>query len=317
MVSRPLSAPNHATLALWAPGSLFKPLTVALALEGGYVTPDEVFDLSSPHVFHTPSVRKSRPVHDSHPIGAGAIDDILVHSSNIGVSLLLWRLIHGPGWAASDAVPSYDRALAFLRAVGLYGPTGLELADDVHRPFLSEDHPNVLYPAIGWAFGKGVGTSPLKTLCAFAALARDDGRVVRPTLLAGRGGGRRDLEPIVPTAAHRHVVREALRGVVQRGTARRAFEGCTLDVAAKTGTAVFEGTTKQIAGLIALAPVERPRLAVLVMCNVDETTRHPDHGPHQQPSGGVVAGPPARAILERTFAYLDGRALAEAREALR
>ncbi len=186
LVSRGAHGLDLATKATWPPGSLLKPLTVAKGLDGGYTTADEVFDLSSPALFSWR--RGTRLVHDFHGMGSGTVVDIVAESSNVGAAKIFWRLLAGPDWREPGTEPSFDRATAFLRELGFYGPTGLELADELMDPRWADAAPNPLFPAVGWAFGKGIAVPPLKVLCAFAALARDDGRIVRPTLIPGQGG---------------------------------------------------------------------------------------------------------------------------------
>ena len=58
---------------------------------------------------------------------------------------------------------------------------------------------------------------------------------------------------------------------------------------------------------MAFAPLDEPRFAVVVAARVSEATRHPETG--AKPYGGAVAGPAVRAILDRSFQYVQGRGL--------
>ncbi len=299
-----------AVTGTWPPGSIFKPLVAARALGLGVVGRDERIDLPAEKRFEWHGA--SRLVHDVHANGeddgAGTVVRIIGHSSNVGVSELLWRLMA----LRPDGTPAADRdpaaAFALFEDLGFSGPTGIELSRS-EPVTVDTSSRNPLFPTLGFAFGQGFAISPLRLLSIFAALARDDARVVRPTLLPGHGGGRRDLPPVCRRPQDLALVRQGLADTVEDGTAHEAFEGADIEVAGKTGTAEIQRTTWQIAGFAGFAPRDRPRLAVLVMAQVDREAPDPVTG--VKPYGGSVAAPAARQILERSLAYLDGRALDE------
>jgi cell division protein FtsI/penicillin-binding protein 2 len=96
-------------------------------------------------------------------------------------------------------------------------------------------------------------------------------------------------------------LKEILRGVVERGTATTA-KMKDITAAGKTGTAqkVVDGTyshSKFVASFIGFAPVEDPKLAVVV--TVDE--------PHPAYYGGVVSGPVFKEVVENSLKYLAGQ----------
>ncbi|MFV1958650.1 MAG: peptidoglycan D,D-transpeptidase FtsI family protein, partial [Planctomycetota bacterium] len=276
----------------FAPGSIFKPLVVAEALGKRVVGPDERLDLPRQFTFFWK--RSQRTIHDCDDTadfdGRGDVVRMIVKSSNVGVAQLLWRLMEMPNGDDGTSGADVGRVLGFLDRLGFDRSTGIELeGDEPYRLDRSSGRPNPLYPTVGFAFGQGFVVSPLKLLCAFAALARDDARIVRPTLLPGRGGGRADLPPVCRSRADLEIVREGLARCVTEGTARRAFEGCAFQVCGKTGTAEIQGTPYQSAGFAAFAPRENPRLAVLVMAQVDREARDPETG--AKAHGGAVAAP--------------------------
>jgi cell division protein FtsI (penicillin-binding protein 3) len=288
---------NLAVCGRFEPGSLFKPFTVAYALAVGVVRPDERVPLPARQEWQWRQAR--RVVGDSHESGewdgAGTVVRIIQESSNTGVAELAWRL--GP-----EGMADLVRALGFLRA----NATGLCVEEGriSARP-LEEWNP--LFPTLGVAYGQGIAVSPLRLAASFAAFARDDAAVVKPTLLPGRGGREPDLPPVCATLEHLALVREGLARCVDEGTASDAFRGFPIRVAGKTGTAEQKegGRTFNICAFLGYAPLERPRVVVLVMAKVDELTRHPTAG--LRPYGGTVAAPAVRTVIEQALPYLEAQ----------
>lgn len=298
---------DHAIQGRYPPGSLFKPFTVAWALARGVVGLDEriVLPLRRPFTWG----RHTRCVHDSHATGeadgCGTVTRIIGSSSNTGAAELLWRVMAVSG-SGGDDVRSVGPVLELMARLGLDRPMGIEACGDKPvRYDESQGALNPLFPTIGFAFGQGFEISPLRLAACFAGFARDDARIVKPTLLPGRGGPRHDLPPIVARRAHLEAVREGLRRCVEEGTARSAFAACRWAVAGKTGTAQQSGTPWQYAAFAGYAPRECPRVLVLVMARVNEHVVHPTTG--VRPYGGNVAAPAVRSIIERSLDYLCPR----------
>ncbi len=304
---------NHAVQNLLPPGSIFKPLVVAYGLGEGVLDVEERLPLPRRMVFSWR--RGRRTVSDLHETcdwdGRGDVVQVIKASSNVGVAQILWRVMGArpDGYLAPEATvePAFD----LLRRLGFYQATGLELMDEKLVSTGPKSHtPTPIHPTVGFAFGQGFSVSPIHMLSAFAALAREDGRVVRPTLIPGRGGGRADLPPVVARREHLEIVRRGLEACVDEGTAHRAFSGFSIPVAGKTGTAEVKhgAITYNLASFAGYAPRDRPRLAVLIMAKVDEQVRYQNDPEGAQPYGGSVAGPAVRAVIEQTLAYLDGEA---------
>ena len=129
--------------------------------------------------------------------------------------------------------------------------------------------------AANFAIGQGdVAVTPLQMARLYAAVG-NGGTLWRPQLvraLVTPGGARRDVAPersgsvdLPPATAG--LLRTALRGVVDRGSASTAFQGFPLDrwpVAGKTGTAEVFGS-RDTAWFVSYAPADRPRYAVAVV----------------------------------------------------
>jgi cell division protein FtsI/penicillin-binding protein 2 len=267
---------NLAVAGLYEPGSSFKPFTAARALALGAVAPDEVLPMPASRWFPG----EKRPISDSHEVGDGTVVRLVGHSSNTGAAELAERM----------GAEGMKRLVA---ALGFGAPTGIELPGEA-APSVADKHWPVwqLHRA---AFGQSILVTPIHLAASFAAFARDDARPVRPTLFPGRGGPRTDLPPVC-RPEDLAVVREGLAACVDEGTARAAFEGCAHAVSGKTGTAQVMGQERYVCSFVGYAPRAEPRLLVLVLALVAKAEGR---------SGGAVAAPAARRLLERALAYLD------------
>jgi cell division protein FtsI/penicillin-binding protein 2 len=278
LASRPRGWIDLATTGLYEPGSVFKPFTVSQALALGVVAPDEILDMPEQL-----AMGGLPPVHDTHYVGPGDVVRLLAESSNTGAMTLAWRMGGG----------GLER---LFERMGFGKPTGVELPGEA-RGGIGAD---------GWkpwrvsraGFGQGFTITPLHLASTFAAFARDDGRIVRPTLLPGAGGPRPDLPPLCARPDHLAAIRLGLEACVDHGTGAATIAGGRYAIAGKTGTAQIPPTNDLICSFAGYAPREAPRVLVLVMARVTKQER-----PH--PSGGSVAGPTVRSVVDRTLGYLD------------
>ena len=289
---------NLAVSAVFEPGSTFKPMITGWALERGCLQRDEQIDCSYGVYRMGPRV-----LHDHHSYGRLSVTDVLVKSSNIGMAKIGEKL-------------GLDQLYEGVRSFGFGRLTGIELPGEL---------PGIVHPRADWTIyslgsipmGQELAVTPLQLLTAHAALA-NGGQLRRPTLL------RRSLQPelasvdtatvaageavdslLLSRETAEWLVREPMRQVVERGTAKAArLPGISLF--GKTGTAQKldpeTGTYSDRAWVVSFvcgAPAEAPRVVVLVM--VDEPTAPGIH------YGGTVAAPTAArltAIAEQRVAEL-------------
>jgi stage V sporulation protein D (sporulation-specific penicillin-binding protein) len=189
-----------------------------------------------------------------------------------------------------------------IRRFGFGSPTGIELPGEaaglVPPP---ERWKGAALQTIG--FGQGISVTPLQLLAAGAALA-NDGLLVQPHVLrAVRDAEGRAIAVATPAPGRRVVSSQAARqvmmmleDVVQHGTGTQArINGYR--VAGKTGTAQKPAPgggylpDAFVASFLGLAPVDHPRLAVLVILD----------SPKGDYYGGLVAAPVFRAVTEQTL----------------
>ena len=270
---------NRAATAVYELGSVFKPLTVAAAVEAGAVLPAERFDVK------TPLVISGREIEDTHPIGAVAsVTDIVAESSNIGTV----RIAQKAGTR---------RLQAFLGDMGLLSRAPVELAGSA-APILPERWDELSAATI--SYGHGIAVTPLAFLSAFSAFA-NDGEIVQPSLVLD--GRERPMRRVMSAATAR-LVTVMLRAAVRDGTGTRA-EVAGYRVAGKTGTAEKPipggySATENVSSFAAVFPADRPEYALLIVL---DTPKVADEDAANGVIGGTVAGltaaPTAGRLVER------------------
>lgn len=274
----------HAPLVsdAYEPGSVLKPIIAAVALEAGVVRPSDTLDGHNGRW-----TVGGHQIVDEYPLRSPTLREALAYSSNVVFAQLGQRL-------------PVEVLVRGIRAFGFGRPTGIGLPGEAAGivPKVEEFRPET---PLFWGFGYGLAVTPLQLACAYAALA-NDGVLVRPRLLEAllepqTGKVLRVFPPEpgvrVITAETARRVRKLLTAVVEEGTGRRAhIPG--IAIAGKTGTAqqlVAGRYSRQAhtASFVAMVPAERPQLVVLIMLV----------RPRQGSSGGQVAAPILRAILQR------------------
>jgi len=267
---------NRAVQFNYEPGSTFKAITIAGALEEKLITPDTQFAVP-------PTIQVSdRVIGESHGGGGGTLTtaDILAHSSNVGTVMIGLKL----------GATRFDR---WVRRFGFAKPTGVDLPGEDRGIVL--DVKDYSGSSIGnMPIGQGLSVTPVQMASAFTAIA-NGGLKRRPYIVEG---DRRPPKRVISERTAKQVSK-MLEGVLGAGgTAQEAaVDGYTL--AGKTGTAekAENGTysdTDFVASFIGYAPAKNPRLLVSVM--VDE--------PRGDIYGGTVAAPAFERIMEFALPYL-------------
>lgn len=270
---------NRAVTDLYEPGSTFKPITAAIALDEGRVSPETRFDCS-PRRIH------GKLYEDVHRNGVLSVREILEQSSNVGIIQV--------GSTLSKEV-FRDRILRF----GFAGKSGVEFPGEAEGRVRTPEQMSGL-STISMSMGYEIQVSALQIAAAMAAIA-NDGVWNAPRLILGTRGADGAFEPAPPTDSHRAIssrtavtMANILEGVVVRGTGTRAAVP-GYRVAGKTGTSRKVGpdgrysTREYMASFAGFAPVSNPRLAGVVVLDT------PRGGSYY---GGLTAAP----VLGRVFA---------------
>ena len=305
-LDRPLF--NRALRGTYPPGSTIKPVVALAGLEHGLVTPTTT--RACPGWYSLPG--SSHRFRDWKRSGHGsvALIEALAQSCDIYFYALAAQL-------------GVERLHEFLGRFGLGGPTGLDVGGEKFgilpsrawkRSAFKRAAQQVWFPGETVIFGIGQGylTSTPMQLAQMTAVLAMRGASHRPRLVRALRDPVTRVEAPVPPAplptvrlrdqANWEVAVQGMVAVMQGGTASRAAAGAEYSIAGKTGTAqVFsiaqnarydESTISERlrdhAWFIAFAPVEAPRIAVVVLV---ENGR----------SGSGTAAPIARLVMD---AYL-------------
>lgn len=280
--------------AIYSPGSTFKPVMMAAALDLKLVRPDERVDCR-PERGRIPGRRKL--VSDTHPVHESlSLEQVIVHSSNIGMANILTRLVPESQPKNTEAMrPLYD----ILRRLGIGKTTGAPVAAESAGKLTPLSGWTRPYTLVSLSFGHEVSVTPLQMAAIAATLA--DGHWRRPRLVSAYlddRGGRIDvpLDDPVPVFSREAVdaVRNYMCAVIEGGQAGAAgVPG--VPVAGKTGTTVNEtDRSKEVHSFISLAPANEPRFALVVVLD----------RPHGHRYAAQTAAPLAGAILRRALPYL-------------
>jgi penicillin-binding protein A len=284
--ARPLV--DRATLSRYQPGSTFKVVTAAAALDSGKLTPDSIVDGSSPATI------SGAPLANAGGASYGAISftDALTNSVNtvfgrVGEQVGPGTLLEYMDRFGFNQDPQLDYPEEQMEASGIRNSAGrLVGADggfDVGRVAIGQ----------GGAEGQ-IQVTPLQMTLVAAAVG-NRGTLVRPRLteriVAKDGRVEERIDPAEQSQVMKPESAEQLAlmmsRVVEEGTGTAAaLSG--VDVAGKTGTAEVRGGQLNQVWFIGFAPVERPEMAIAVTLE-------------DQPlgsSGGRDAAPLAAQVLE-------------------
>ncbi len=286
---RPAGWNNPAISTVYEPGSTFKIVLAAAALETGAVDEREIF--VNDGYLKVPGRYVIKEAHGRR-YPRQTLGDIIRNSSNIGAAMVATRV-------------GAERYYEAIRAFGFGSLTGIDLPGEAAGLVAPSDRwQGAALQTIG--FGQGISVTPLQLLVAGAALA-NDGVLVRPHVLrAVRDAEGRALAVTSPSPGRRAAssavaqrVVAMLEEAVQRGTGTQArIEGYR--VAGKTGTAQKPAPSggylsdAYVASFLGILPVDHPQLAVLVVLD----------SPKGDYFGGVVAAPVFRAVASQLLWHL-------------
>lgn len=286
----PASLKNRAVSDIYEPGSTFKIVTLAAALDEKLTTPDEVIDCQMGSI-----VVNGRLIHDHKKYGALTVAQILQNSSDVGAIKLALRL----------GDERFDR---YIRAFGFGSQTGIELPGETRG--LTKPWTRWSKVSIGAiSMGQEIGVSPMQ-LISMASTIANDGVSVPPRIVAATTAPRSapQLVAFHPVAGQRVIstltaarMKSMMEGVVLRGTGVRAVLN-GYSAAGKTGTAQKTdpatgrySKSHYVASFTGFAPVNNPAMSVLVV--LDSPV-----GPHE---GGLVAAPVFSRVMQQVLSYLN------------
>ncbi len=276
----------------YEPGSTFKVITAAAAIENKVVDPARVYENEGKCWKWNP---KSEKICDTHIYGDMDMSEAMVQSSNIVFAKI------------ADEVGA-DKLYHMARSFGFGMPTSEFFAGEENgrllKPYELKRDDRTLKTM---GFGHAVSVTPIQMAMAYAAVA--NGGVLMEPMIVREWRNAQDsvIEKRQPTPVRRVIsestastIRSMLYRVVNSGTAKKVVSKKIPDVlfGGKTGTAEkFNHETQkydrdhQVASFIGLAPVEDTRYVCLVL--VDD--------PQGKHVGGLTAGPIFRRIMEGIY----------------
>jgi cell division protein FtsI/penicillin-binding protein 2 len=279
---------NRSITDQYEPGSVFKLITAAAAVDLGLVNPNTWWFDSGVVNVDGWSIRNW----DFSANGSQTVMQILAKSLNTGAA-----------WLAQQLGPErfYDYVFKFGFGEETGSGLGGEVAGRVRTPDSDPDNWRTVDMATN-SFGQGITVTPLQMVMAVAALA-NEGKLMKP-MLVKEVIGPHDKQVSQPEVTRQVVSPETARtlldmmGVVVQGIPSNLLNVQGYEVGGKTGTASiasgsgsYKGT--YISSFIGVAPLGDPELVILV--KIDE--------PKDIPWGTVVAAPSFSRIAQAALAY--------------
>jgi cell division protein FtsI/penicillin-binding protein 2 len=284
-ISEPEAQRNRALTDMYEPGSAFKIVTMAAALEEGVVTPDSTFTVPDAFQYYD---RVFNDSHD-HPTETMSVSDILRDSSNVGTIKVGLEL-------------GEDKLDEWIKRFGFGQETGLDFPAEA---------PGIMLPRKLWSgttaatlpIGQGIAVTPMQMATAYATVA-NGGVWVEPKLLHSTMDESGKMHPASRPASRRifsqrtaKQLSRMLERVVSSGTGLEA-QVPGYRVGGKTGTAQKPLPTggygrSYIASFAGFAPVRDPQIVVLVVLDEPNPIW-----------GGATAAPTFKTIAEFALRHL-------------
>lgn len=275
---------NHAAMSTYDLGSVFKPLTMAMALEDGVANQTELFQVQKPYKVRNKFIR------DDHPSDVPLnMIGVLGESSNRGTAMIAQRI-------------GAERQQHHLRGLGLLTRVDYELLESA-KPQVQKRWGEMATVTV--SYGHGLSVTPLALTAAIGGML-NDGVYVTPTVrkhsVASPAVGRR----VFRSEVSQDMV-DMMRFVVTDGTGRKAnIPG--YGVMGKTGTAEKPSATggydekRLVTSFVAAFPHSDPRYAMIVTLDEPKAIE----GTYGYATAGWNAAPVAGQVIRRIGPILPG-----------
>lgn len=278
---------NRCITDAYEPGSTFKILTASAALDLGLVTPNEGFYCAGSVTVEGGKIRCW-----GKPHGAQTFSQALENSCN-------------PVFVEMGLRLGTEKLYDYLERFGIGAKTGVDIPGESSGIVISESVVKKV-DVVRIAFGQSVALTPMQLITAVSSVI-NGGELLQPYVVQSitdangetvlQGARRVRSNPISKQTSD--IMRALLEGVVENGGGKNA-QVPGYRVGGKTGTAqvYVDGvvsTDTHIGSFIGFAPVDDPKIAVLVI--VEEADVAVDYG-------SVTAAPYAQDILEQALIYM-------------
>ena len=286
----PETRKNNTVVSAYEPGSIFKPIVAAAALDRGIAQPqDKFFCEDGSFKIGGRSIGEA----SGHKYGSLSMQEIIAKSSNIGAIKIAQKL-------------GKDSFYEYIRKFGFGEKTNIQLPG-VSSGLLGKRNSWNERSLASISFGQEIAVTPLQMVVALSAIA-NGGTLMEPHIAKALMRDGKIIKEIKPKKIRRVISKKTsrqmmkiLKFVVENGTGKKAaIDG--FEVAGKTGTAqkyIREtksySKTEFISSFIGYAPADDPRLVILVMID----------NPKGRYWGGVVAAPVFVKIAEKSLRHLN------------
>ena len=247
---------NSAISDLYEPGSIFKPLIVAAALEEKKIKPEDIYDEEGPIKIGEYTIR----TWDNKYEGKISMTRILEKSSNVG-------MVH-IGEKLGD-----KKVYEYVKKFGFGEVTGIDLQGEVggYLKSLSSWYP-IDYATV--TFGQGIVVTPIQILTAFASII-NDGKLLKPYIVARAES--KDQKNVAQPQVVRKIVSEKTSATIKKMLVDTVEHGEVswakpkgYKIGGKTGTAQIAisgkyDASKTIASFVGFAPADKPKFIILVV----------------------------------------------------
>ena len=282
---------NNAVVRVFEPGSIFKPITMSIALETGSA------GRNSSYTCHGTMKLFDRTMSDVNKRAHGKQDltHVLMNSCNIGMSLM------------SMGVPKYQ-AYGMLKQFGFGDKTEVEIAGEESGLIKQPEEWLGTVPA-NIFIGQGIAVTPLQIVMAISSLA-NGGTLLKPYVIdevrdsLGKviHKGTRRVRYQVVSRQTSDFIREAMRRVVAEGGGKLA-KSDKVSIAGKTGTAQIAASGQYakgqyVASFVGFWPAEKPQYVMLISIGEPKGARY---------YGGQIAAPVFKSIVEDIVQIAPGK----------
>ncbi len=273
---------------IYYPGSVFKTITLAAALEENVVSPETSFTCTGSAKVASETMRcHKREGHGTQNLTEGLMNSCNPFFINMGQKL------------GSEKFYEYFEAFGFTEKTGIDLPA--ETLPKAGYNYYTEENLGIVELS-SCAFGQSLQVTPIQMITAISAIA-NGGYLMTPYIVAKQLDSNGNVISETKPTVRRQVISEQtastvsgmMEAVVARGTGKNAYVA-GYKVAGKTGTSQkYNESGVYIASFACFAPADDPEIAVLVMIDEPQGTRI---------NGGQICTPVAAQVVEKTLEYM-------------
>lgn len=276
---------NPAVSGIYEPGSTFKLITAASALDSGTATDSSSYSCPGSINVAGTTLNCWSPT----PHGTQNLTEAVGNSCN-------------PALARVSLDMGRDNFYRYIRLFGFMNKTGIDLPGE-GTSIVKDKNGLTAVDLATTGYGQGVAVTPLQILTAINALG-NDGKLMRPKVVKQILDADGKVKSTVKDAKVRQVISrgtaDKMRAVMEYYVTKGGGTSAYIPgyrVGGKTGTAnIAEGgsySEQTVASFVAMAPMDDPKVSILVMVTK----------PKKSIYGAANAGPIVKKILEKTLVY--------------